>query len=376
MSEINLSRPITLHLPKRIEVGSGTAAKVGAWAQELSPVLIIASRSTARMVDKLELRGQIEMLPTIPAEPKDTDLANAIEVARRLRPALIVGLGGGSVMDVAKLTCGLWDSDQTITDVAGPNKVSHKCCALVQVATTAGTGSEGGIRGLVTSSETGMKIAVESPLLIADLAVLDPDLTMSVPGPLTAATGVDALAHCVEGFTSKRSHPLVDGYARMGIALTGQYLARAAADGSDADARAGMLLASFYGGLCLGPVNTTAGHALGYPPGTRLGLGHGLAVTLMFPYVLAFNATAQPDKTAEILATLGLPNASEEVEIADVVKRWCQGLGLTMSLTAHGADPDAMPDWAAEAHGIRRLMDFNPREMGVGDVERLYRNAL
>ena len=376
MSEINLSRPITLHLPKRIEVGSGTAAKVGAWAKELLPVLVIASRSTARMVDKLELQGQIEVLSTIPAEPKDSDLLNAIEAARRLRPALIVGLGGGSVMDVAKLTCGLWDSDQTITDVAGQDKVAQKCSTLVQVATTAGTGSEGGIRGLVTSSDTGMKIAVESPFLIADLAVLDPDLTMSVPAPLTAATGVDALAHCVEGFTSKRSHPLVDGYARMGISLTGQYLARAAADGSDADARAGMLLASFYGGLCLGPVNTAAGHALGYPPGTRLGLGHGLAVSLMFPHVLAFNAAARPDKTAEILAALGLPNTTEEAEIADAVTQWCRSLGLTMSLTAHGADPDAMLDWAAEAHGIRRLMDFNPREMSVDDVERLYRNAL
>ena len=376
MSDLDLSRPITLHLPKRIEVGSGTAAKVGAWADGLSPVLVITSKSTAAMVDKLELTGKIEVVSDIPAEPKDSDLERAIEAAKSLRPVLIVGLGGGSVMDVTKLTCGLWDSAQSVADVVGPNRVAQKCCALVQVATTAGTGSEGGIRGLVTSTETGMKVAVESPNMLADLAVLDPELTMSVPGPLTAATGVDALAHCVEGFTSQRSHPLVDGYARMGISLTGQYLARAAADGSDADARSGMLLASFYGGLCLGPVNTTAGHAIGYPPGTRLGLGHGLAVALMFPRVLAFNAASRPEKTGEVLAALGLPAATEEATMAETVTRWCEDLGLTMSLTAHGADPDAISDWAAEAHGIRRLMDFNPREMSVEDVEILYRAAL
>ncbi|WP_424929684.1 iron-containing alcohol dehydrogenase [Amaricoccus tamworthensis] len=376
MSEIDLSRPITLHFPKRIEVGSGTAATVGDWAEDLSPVLVITSNSTAAMVDRLKITGTVEIISGIPAEPKDTDLAKAVEAARRIRPALIVGLGGGSVMDVAKLTCGLWDSDQTLEDVAGPNRVRKKCSALAQVATTAGTGSEGGIRGLVTSSDTGMKIAVESPHLLADLAVLDPDLTMSVPGPLTAATGVDALAHCVEAFTSKRAHPLVDGYARMGISLTGKYLARATADGTDADARAGMLLASFYGGLCLGPVNTAAGHALGYPPGTRLGLGHGLAVALLFPHVLAFNASARPNKTAEILAALGLPPATDEAEIAQALTQWCEDLGLTMSLTDHGADPDAMAAWAEEAHGIRRLMDFNPRDMSTGDALRLYRAAL
>lgn len=375
MTSMDLSRPITLHLPKRIEIGSGTASRVGAWAEGMGPTLVIASKSTAALVDRLELTGRVETFAAIPAEPKDTDLAAAIEVARRVRPALIVGLGGGSVMDVAKLTAGLWDSAQTVAEVAGPNKVAQKCSALVQVATTAGTGSEGGIRGLVTSTETGAKIAVESPHLLGDLAVLDPDLTKSVPGPLTAATGIDALAHCVEGFTSLRSHPLVDGYARMGMRLTGQYLGRAVRDGTDADARAGMLLASFYGGLCLGPVNTTAGHALAYPPGTRLGLGHGLAVALMFPHALAFNAPARREKTAEVLAALALPPMTGEREIAEAVTDWCAGLGLAMSLKAHGAAEDSLRDWAEGAHGIRRLMDFNPREMSVDDVETLYRAA-
>lgn len=369
---MDLSTPATLHLPKRIEIGAGTAARLGPWANGLSRILIVPSRSTRGLADRLKLGGDIAFAPDIPAEPKDSDLDAALAAARRHRPDLVVGLGGGSVMDVAKLVAALWDSDQTLTEVVGPNKVGQKCAALAQVATTAGTGSEGGIRALVTSTETGAKLAVESPHMAADIAILDPDLTMTVPPALTAATGVDALAHSVEAFTNINAHPLVDGYARLGIGLAGQHLASASADGENAEARAGMLLSSFYGGLCLGPVNTAAGHALAYPLGTRLGLGHGLAVALLFPHVLAFNAEARPEKTAEILSALGLAGTAD---IAGATRDWCASLGLTMSLAAHGASETDLRAWAEEAHGIRRLMDNNPRDMSIDDVEAIYRAA-
>ena len=371
---MDMSRPITLHLPGRIEIGSGAAARVGDWAKDFSRVLVVPSRSTRGMVERLGLSGDVRLGPDIPAEPKDTDLAAALEAARSHRPDLVIGLGGGSVMDVAKLVAVLWDSDQHVAEVVGPNKVARKCSALVQVATTAGTGSEGGIRALVTASATGAKMAVESPHMLADLAVLDPDLTATVPPALTAATGVDALAHCVEAFTNIRAHPLIDGYARMGITLTGQYLARACADGGDMDARAGMAMASFYGGLCLGPVNTAAGHALAYPLGTRGGLGHGISVALLFPHVLGFNAPVRPEKTAEVLGALGLASV-DQAGIPAVVANWCETLGITMSLNAQGISEADLGPWAAEAHGIRRLMDNNPRDMSVADVEQIYRAA-
>jgi len=369
---MDLSTPATLHLPKRIEVGSGTAARLGPWAKSFDRILIVPSRSTRDLVDRLALTGDIALASDIPAEPKDSDLDAALDAARQHRPDLVVGLGGGSVMDVAKLVAVLWNSDQTLTEVVGPNKVAQKSAALAQVATTAGTGSEGGIRALVTSTGTGAKLAVESPHMAADIAILDPDLTFSVPPALTAATGVDALAHSVEAFTNFDAHPLIDGYARLGIGLAGQYLAKASADGDNAEARAGMLLSSFYGGLCLGPVNTAAGHALAYPLGTRLGLGHGLAVALLFPHVLAFNAEARPEKTAEILSALGLGSPPD---IAAATRGWCASLGLTMSLAAHGASEADLRPWAEEAHAIRRLMDNNPREMSVDDVEAIYRAA-
>ena len=156
--------------------------------------------------------------------------------------------------------------------------------------TTSGTGSEAGTRALVTDPATQNKLAVQSKHMLADLAVVDPDLTMTVPPAVTAATGVDAMAHCAEAFTSRKAHPTIDLYALEGIRLVGRFLPRAVADGSDREARAGLSLASLYGGFCLGPVNTTAGHAVAYPLGTRHGIAHGLACALIFPHTLAFNA--------------------------------------------------------------------------------------
>jgi alcohol dehydrogenase class IV len=376
---MTLSRAITLHLPRRIEIGQGAAARLGDWASGqldgAARVLVIAQPVTAKMIDRLSLPGEIAVFDAVAPEPKDSDLEAALEAARQHRPDLVVGLGGGSVMDVAKLVAVLWDSDQALADVAGPNRVARKCSLLAQVATTAGTGSEGGIRALVTNSETNAKTAVESPLMLADIAVLDPDLTMSVPAAVTAATGVDALAHCVEAFTNVKAHPLIDDYARMGMKLAGRHLRRAVEDGSDAEARAGMLLASFYGGLCLGPVNTAAGHALAYPLGSHAGLPHGISNALIFPHVLAFNAPVRPEKTAEVLAALDLPTAVDPGSVLDSATGFCRDLGIDMSLKSHGVTANDLRPWAEEAHGIRRLMDNNPREMSVDEVEAIYRAA-
>jgi alcohol dehydrogenase len=370
-----MDRAITLHQPRRVEFGMGAAARLGEWAAGFSRVLVLASPQTSAMVGKLNLSGQVTLFQDVPPEPDDTALTAVLKIAGQVKPDLVVGLGGGSVMDLAKLTACLWDGEQVLADVIGPDKVVRRLSALAQVATTAGTGSEAGIRALVTNSTTRNKMAVESPHMIADIAVLDPELTFSVPPSVTAATGVDAMAHCVEAFTNLRAHDLIDGYARQGVALVGKYLARAVANGTDSEARAAMMLASYYGGICLGPVNTAAGHALAYPLGTRLGLPHGLANAIIFPHVLAFNASSRPQKTAEILTSLGLPASDVPATVLHHAAGFCRKLGLEMRLSAHGAKEGDLAVWAAEAHAIRRLMDNNPRAMTLADVEGIYRAA-
>jgi alcohol dehydrogenase class IV len=366
-----LFRPLRIHQPRRVEFGTGTAAEVGAWAKAegIERILVLTQRSMAGRVAALGLPGAVTVFDGVRPEPDTDNLALAVEAARSVGPDLVVGFGGGSVMDLAKLVTVLRGA-QALADIIGPNKVAARQNALALVPTTAGTGSEAGIRALVTDATTGMKVAVESPYLLADMVALDPGLTMTLPPAVTAATGIDAMAHCVEAYTSRKSHPLIDSYAVMGIELVARYLPRAVADGADAEARAGLLLAAYYGGICLGPVNTAAGHALAYPLGTRLKLPHGLANAIIFPHVLAFNTNSVPEKTARIGQLLGLTG-----DLRKAAYSWCERLGVKMRLRDHGAAEGQLAEWAAEAHGIRRLMDNNPRDMSLGEVEAIYRAA-
>lgn len=372
---MSLARPITIHLPKRLEIGAGVVARAGEWANDAKRIFVLASPHTSAFVDRLRLKGRATVFDAVASEPDLACYDAAITAARALKPDLVVGLGGGSVLDLAKLVAALWDGDQGLAEVAGPNKVAGRRTPLVQVATTAGTGSEAGIRALITDPGAGAKIAVESPYLAADLAVLDPELTFSVPAAVTAATGIDAMAHCVEAFTNANAHPVIDGFARMGMDLVGRFLARAVQDGNDTEAREGMMLASFYGGICLGPVNTASGHALAYPLGTLLHLPHGLANAIIFPHVLAFNRPAVPEKTTEIMAALGLAGRARTDGLLTAAYGFCAELGVEMKLSAHGATENQLGRFAADAHGIRRLMDNNPRSMSVEDVLAIYRAA-
>ncbi|KRA97596.1 alcohol dehydrogenase [Devosia sp. Root685] len=377
MSEhvLSMARPITLVQPARLEIGAGAISHLAEWADGFSRIFVVAMAPTVGFASRIGLKGAIETYIDIPPEPDLPAVEAVLVAARAFKPDLVIGLGGGSVMDVAKLVAVLWDGEQSVLDVVGVGKVLGRRTALAQVPTTSGTGSEAGIRSLVTNPETLAKLAIESRHMLADIVVLDPELTYSVPSAVTAATGVDALAHCVESFTNIKAHPLIDGYATLGIELVGRYLARAVANGSDTEARAGMMLASYYGGVCLGPVNTAGGHALAYPLGTRLKLPHGLANAIVFPHVLAFNANARPEKTAAILSALGLPSHSDERIVLASALAWCRDLGIEMQLSRHGANKDDLPLWAEEAFAIKRLIDNNPRALGPSEILTIYQNA-
>lgn len=375
-SVLSMARPITLLQPARLEIGAGAITRLTEWASAYNRVFVVAMAPTVGFVERIGLNGTVETFVDLPPEPDLPAFEAVLRAARAFRPDLVIGLGGGSVMDVAKLVAVLWDSELSITDVVGVDKVQGRRTALAQLPTTSGTGSEAGIRSLVTNPETLAKMAVESRFMLADIAVLDPELTYSVPAAVTAATGVDALAHCVEAFTNIKAHPLIDGYASLGISLVGRYLARAVADGQDTEARAGMMLASYYGGICLGPVNTAGGHALAYPLGTRLKLPHGLANAIIFPHVLAFNASVRPEKTASIMSALGLAGWADEATVFAEAHAYCRGLGVEMSLARHGAPEQELQVWAEEAFAIKRLIDNNPRALGLQDILSIYRSAL
>jgi alcohol dehydrogenase class IV len=374
-----LTTPIAVERPPVIHFGAGLAREVDAFARARGArrPLVVSDAFNASRVAVLDLPGEPIVFDTVRPEPDIPNLAALLAVAAETKPDLVIGFGGGSAMDLAKLAAVLPGSGQAIHDVVGPEKVHGRTpgVALVQVPTTSGTGSEAGTRALVTDPATQNKLAVQSRHMLADCAVVDPDLTMTVPAAVTAATGVDALAHCAEAYTSRKAHPLIDLYALEGIRLVGRFLARAVRDGADREARAGLSLASLYGGFCLGPVNTTAGHAVAYPLGTRHHIPHGLACALIFPHTLAFNAPAVPEKTAATLAALGLAATHHEATARDAALGWCAALGMDMRLSAHGVPEADLPAMAKEAHAIRRLLDNNPRDIAEDEILAIYRTA-
>ncbi|GLK78937.1 iron-containing alcohol dehydrogenase [Methylopila turkensis] len=373
----SLVAPIELLRPARIYFGPGMLAGLRAYVAErgYTRPLVVADPFNAARVDLLGLCGAVAVFGEVKPEPDAPNLDKALALAAEARPDVVIGFGGGSAMDLAKLVAVLPGSGQTLKDVVGPEKVSGRTVGLIQIPTTSGTGSEGGTRSLVTDPETKNKLAVQSRHMLADLAIVDPDLTMTVPPAVTAATGVDAMAHCVEAFTSKKAHPIIDAYALEGARLVGRYLARAVADGADREARVGLSLASLYGGFCLGPVNTTAGHAVAYPLGTRHHVAHGLACALIFPHTLAFNAPAVPEKTGLVLEALGLNGATDPEAAFAGAYRFCSDLGVEMRLSALGVPDNDFETMATEAHAIRRLLDNNPRDMSRGDILAIYAKA-
>ncbi len=377
MTAVDPGRAIVLERPRELVFGVETIGRVGGFAvaRGLGRALVITAPVVRDRVADMGLPGEVAIFDQVVNEPDLAMLATARRFADDFQPDLIVGFGGGSVMDLAKLVTVLLGHATPVEAIVGAGRAPPRRVALALVSTTAGTGSEAGPRALLADDATGAKLAIESVHMMADIAVIDPQLAVTLPPLVTAETGIDALAHCVEAFTNVRAHPAIDLYAREGIGLIGRYLRRAVKHGDDLEARTGMALAALYGGYCLGPVNTAGGHAVAYPLSTQHGIGHGRANAIIFPHMLAYNAPVTSERTGEIVRLLGLGEARGEA-IGAAASAFCADLGIAMRLTAHGIRAGHIDAMAAEAAGIRRLLDNNPRPMTDRDIADIYHAAL
>jgi alcohol dehydrogenase class IV len=221
-----------------------------------------------------------------------------------------------------------------------------------------------------------LKKAVISPHLVPDAAFVDPRLTLTVPPPVTAATGMDALTHCIEAYANNFAHPIVDVYALEGIRLISANLLRAVRNGADVDARTRVLLGSLYGGLCLGPVNTAAVHALSYPLGARFHVAHGVSNAVLLPHVLRFNLSAAPERYREIAVALGANGtsgvpASAESGVAHVAEL-SKACGVPQRLADLNIPGQAIPEMAKSAMQVTRLLKNNVRPLTETDAARIY----
>ena len=329
------------------------------------------------MVDKLTGEGvSIEIFDRIMQEPSVTDFKNILEVARHFKADSVIGVGGGSVLDITKLVAALIDSDQQVEDLFGTGFVKKRGCWFACMPTTAGTGSEVSPNAILLDERDKLKKGIVSPYLIADVAYVDPQLTVTVPPKVTAETGMDALTHCIEAYTNKFAHPAVDMYALMGIKLIAENLLRAVKNGQDMEAREALLLGSLYGGLCLGPVNTAAVHALSYPLGGEFHLSHGLANAVLLPSVMKFNCSANLKKYAEVALACGAVQGANEDETAqngvEFVTQLSKDCGIPTKLTELGIPHEAVDRMAKAAMEVQRLLRNNPRTVTEADAKAIY----
>ncbi len=378
---------LMLHNVRTVRLGQGVADDCAAdlAAAGCRRVLLITGAPIRALCDgpvrALEAAGcAVELLEASEGEPTLADLDAALDVARRFEADGVIGLGGGSAMDVAKLVAALIDGEQDFAEVVGTDLLSPRKLPLACIPTTAGTGSEVTPIAIVEDSEAQLKKGVVSPHLVPDFAYLDPELTRSMPRGVTAATGIDALTHCIESYANRFAHPVVDQWALEGIRLVGHYLERACADGGDMEARAGMLRASHLGGQCLGPVNTAAVHALAYPLGGEFHIAHGVANSLLLPHVLRFNLEAAPGRYADIAEALGAGRKADDTATAlagvERIEQLSEAVGIERHLAAFGISHNVIPHMAAAAMTVQRLLVRNPREVTEADAQAIYQAAL
>lgn len=376
-------KAVALVQPGNLVFGTGSMARfVSDFVQSgHRKALIILSRSVKNAVeesiDALRKNNvEVEVISYLFREPTVSNFNEILDAAQSFEPHSIIGIGGGSILDVAKLVAAMHHNPQTLEEVWGINQLSGRKTHLVCIPTTSGTGSEVSPNAVLLDEKTLEKKAVISPYLVPDASYIEPSLTISLPPKITAETGIDALSHCIEAYTNKFSHPIIDFYALKGIELISQYIHKAYTNGDDIEARTAVALGSMYGGMCLGPVNTAAVHALSYPLGGKYHIPHGLANAVLLPEVMAFNMEAKVYKHAQIALATGIEKRGNEKDTAQAgvekIRQLTYACGIPKSLSALGIAREAVDELVELAMRVTRLLKNNPRELNAEDARNIY----
>ncbi len=383
-------QPFSFATTAQILCESGSAARLGELCRERGAhrVLIVTDPGITRlnMLDGV-LPGfaaagvAVEVFDQVLADPPESVVLEAADQARRMAAQLVIGFGGGSSMDVAKLVALLAHpgATQGLKDIFGVSNARGPRLPLIQVPTTAGTGSEVTPIAIVTTGET-TKMGVVSPHLLPDLAVLDADLTLGLPPAVTAATGIDAMVHAIEAYTSKlKKNPLSDLLAREALRLLALNLDEAVHNGGNREARQAMLLGACLAGQAFANAPVAAVHALAYPLGGHFHIPHGLSNALVLPEVIRFNAPNAGKLYAELAPLLlgeRLRSDADRTEqfIAELAALSPRS-GLPSRLRDAGVPEDSLPRLAADAMLQQRLLVNNPREVSERDALAIYRAA-
>lgn len=376
--------------PTRILFGEGSVAEAGPEARRLGAraALIVTDPGVAEagLADEvsraLEKAGVVAEITTgVSTNPTEAEVQAAGEAFTEAKADLVVGVGGGAPLDVAKLVRLVTTHNLPLAEyddaIGGDAKITQAMPPMIAIPTTAGTGSEVGRSGVATIGETNRKTVIFSPRLMPDVAILDPMMTVSLPARITAATGFDALTHNVEAYCAKGDHPMADAIALEGIELIANHLPKVMEDSKNLESRGAMLKASMMGAVAF-QKGLGACHSLAHPLGAELGMHHGLANALCLPAVLDFNRTAATVRIARIARILGVKGKDVETlafECSGKVRALRKQLGLPEGLAAAGVEEGLLPELATLAQADAAHQS-NPRPTTKEDMLSLYRASM
>ena len=383
----------TFNTTSGIRFGNGTSKSCASEiSQKLGPnILFITDKdlmslklTEPTLIELKKLSSKVEVFQDVEADPSLKTLMNAIEIGKKNNITGVIGFGGGSSMDVAKLTSLILGSNEDIEEAWGVSNAKGPRLPLILVPTTAGTGSEVTPISIITVGEEEKK-GVSSPIILPDIAILDPELTIGLPAHTTAATGIDAMVHAIEGYASanKNNNPISKMIAVEALKLLGGSIEKAVFEGSNIEARGNMLLGAMLAGKSFANSPVAAVHALAYPIGGTFHVSHGLSNSLVLPYVLRFNsvdnkATKDYSELAPFLfPDIDTSKGSQAIckEFIDRLENLSKKLGLPQKLREVNIPKEACKKMASDAMKQTRLLVNNPREVTENDALNIYEAA-
>ena len=371
-------------------IGAGTSQQLGevAAAMGIQRALIVTDSGIVKFgllddaIKSLEASNvALSIYADVVADPPEFVVTDAVTIAQEFGCDGVIGFGGGSSMDVAKLLAVLIKGQQSLADIYGVDQITGGRLPLIQVPTTAGTGSEATMVSIITTGET-TKAGVVSRALLADKIILDATLTIGLPPAVTAATGIDAMVHAIEAFTSRRKkNPLSDMLAREALRLMAGNIDVAVKQGTNVAAREAMLLGAMLAGQAFANAPVAAVHALAYPLGGNYHIPHGLSNSLVLPHVLRFNAPKAGQSYAELAAII-LPNKTiptDPHEASELLATYfltlAEDLGLQTTLRQMNIGQADIKMLAEQAMLQQRLLINNPRDITLDDAIEIYQQA-
>ncbi len=296
-------------------------------------------------------------------------------------PDAVLSIGGGSVLDAAKLFAVRLTNQQPLREWLGIDLIRTPGVPLILVPTTSGTGSEVTPNAIVTLPDEALKVGIVSRHLLPQLVILDATLTLDLPKPITAATGMDAFIHALESYISTKANPISDMFAMESMRLIGANLIESYENGHSLKAREAMLLGSMYGGLALTAAGTAAVHALAYPLGGMFNITHGVANSMLLPHVMEFNLDASVGRLAKVAHALQIAQYQDDEESAAQklvarLREWTTVLDIPQDLRRFGVLEAHVDALAVAASKVTRLLGNNPKPLDLDDIKAIYRRLL